>query len=189
MRLRIRLDEISLATLCAIFAISPTVAHAHGDIEGAIAYSEGGLLSLLLVLIAVLVARLGWKWSIAAFLLALVASLLFGLIPRAYLPSWAHSGNGAFLGGLLPPIVSTTLLIFAVRVYRRPSNMSPSRRVLYALGVVSLLLVASVLSVFGYLPTMTPNLSIQSEPAQAPAADFRPFSTRSFEAVEKVLSP
>lgn len=165
--------EIALATACAILATLPEFAYAHGDIEGAIAYLAGSLLSLLLVSVAVLVARLGWKWLAAALLLGIVANVSFGLVPRAYFPSWAVSENGAFLGGFLPAMVSTAVLLFAVRVYRRPANMSPKRGTLYVLGLVGLLVTVGTLGLLGYLPTLAPNPSTQSGPAQPPAADLK----------------
>jgi hypothetical protein len=173
MRFPLSRKKTALATACAILTTLPEFAHAHGDIEGAIAYLAGSLLSLFLVLVAVLVARLGWKWLAAALLLGLIANVSYGLVPRANLPSWSLSQNAAFVGGLLPAIVSTTLLIFAVRVYRRPLDTSPRRGTLYLLGVIGLLLMVGTLGLFGYLPTLTPNPSMQSGPAQAPAADFK----------------
>lgn len=173
MRSPLSRKEMALVAAYAILTGLPEFAYAHGDIEGAIAYLAGSLLSLFVVVVAVLTARLGWKWLAAALLLGIVANVSFGLVPRSNLPSWSLSQNGAFVCGLLPAIVSTTLLVFTVRVYRRPSDMSPRRGTLYMFGLIGLLFMIGALGLFGYLPTLTPNSSMQSGPAQAPAADLK----------------
>jgi hypothetical protein len=104
-------------TIC--LAAAPALAHG----EEAAAYPVGVLSSLPLVLLAVAISRPGWVWLAIIFLLALLSAFVAGIVPMGFLPSWlAHSANGAFATGFVPPIAATAILLLGIRKYRRDSR-------------------------------------------------------------------
>jgi hypothetical protein len=120
-RLFLRCCSSLLLFVVTICLAVPAPALAHG--EEAAAYPAGVLSSLPLVLLAMLISRPGWGWSAIIFLLALLSAFVAGVVPMDFLPSWlAHSANGAFATGFVPPIAATAILLLGIRKYRRASR-------------------------------------------------------------------
>jgi hypothetical protein len=131
---------------CAAFVFTASTAGASGNPEHIFNFITGYLCSLPLILVAVVVAKLGWRWSAAAFLVAFLATGLPGLLPEytfpgdtnlqvpQALPSAASVHDTPvdditvkhYLQGFLPGIASTTLIVIGVLVYRRRARRSRS---------------------------------------------------------------